>query len=160
MESNSMASTSGTTSCIPENEASQEITPFASTSGTSGCILENEASQEMPPFASTSGTTSCIPENKVMGPFHDVTPYASTMVRSSKLIQKSSYDVFMNHREPDVKKTLATRIYEILCDMKFTTFLDSKELEYDDLLPTTLKETIRSATLHIAIFSKGYAKSA
>ncbi|XP_057844516.1 TMV resistance protein N isoform X1 [Cryptomeria japonica] len=104
----------------------------------------------------SSSTNSVRPENEAMAAFHEIAPSAST---SSTLIQKPSYDVFINHRVPDVKKTLATRIYNSLRDMKVTAFLDSKELEYGDFLPATLEAAIRGATLHIAIFSESYAES-
>ncbi|GLJ52807.1 hypothetical protein SUGI_1124920 [Cryptomeria japonica] len=86
-------------------------------------------------------------------------PSASAMGISSTLIQKQSYDVFINHRGRDVKKTLATKIYDILGNMKVTAFLDSEELEYGDFFPRTLEAVVRGATLHIAIFSEGYAES-
>ncbi|XP_059070249.1 disease resistance protein Roq1 isoform X2 [Cryptomeria japonica] len=103
-----------------------------------------------------SYTTGRIPENESMGAFNEIAPSAST---SSTLIRKPSYDVFINHRRPDVKKTLATRIYNVLGNMGVTVFLDSKELEYGDFLPATLEAVIRSATLHLAILSKNYAES-
>ncbi|GLJ16628.1 hypothetical protein SUGI_0285410 [Cryptomeria japonica] len=43
--------------------------------------------------------------------------------------------------------------------MKLMVFLDSEELEYGDFFPTTLEAAMRSAPLHIAIFSENYAKS-
>lgn len=43
--------------------------------------------------------------------------------------------------------------------MKVITFLDSKELEYDDFLPTITETTIHDATLHIAIFLENYVES-
>ncbi|GLJ52294.1 hypothetical protein SUGI_1112370 [Cryptomeria japonica] len=107
--------------------------------------------------ASTSGTTGCITENETVGAFHEIAPSPPT---SSTLIRKPSFDVFINHRGPEVKKTLASRIYNILDNMKVIAFLDSEVLEYGDFLPTTLEAAIRSATLQIAIFSECYAESA
>ncbi|GLJ38482.1 hypothetical protein SUGI_0784160 [Cryptomeria japonica] len=89
--------------------------------------------------------------------FHEVAPSASTS--ASTLQEKPRYDVFINHRGPDVKHTLATRIYNVLKDMNVTAFLDSEELEYGDFLPTTLQSAMHSASIHIAIFSENYAKS-
>ncbi|XP_059070408.1 disease resistance protein Roq1-like [Cryptomeria japonica] len=103
-----------------------------------------------------SYNTGRIPENEIMGAFNEIAPSPST---SSTLIRKPSYDVFINHRGPDVKKTLATRIYNVLGNMGVTAFLDSKELDYGDFLPATLEAVIRGAALHLAIFSKNYAES-
>eukprot|EP01018_Ginkgo_biloba_P022024 Gb_08581 [translate_table: standard] len=69
------------------------------------------------------------------------------------------YDVFINHRGPDVKKTLALSIYKILKDKGLQVFLDSEEFRYGDDLPDRIQDAIRNATLHIAIFSPNYAQS-
>ncbi|KAH9288600.1 hypothetical protein KI387_032717 [Taxus chinensis] len=69
------------------------------------------------------------------------------------------YDVFINHRGPDVKDTLATQLYNSLRELGISAFLDSKEKELGDSLPSTIETAIRSAAVHIAIFSKKYAES-
>ncbi|KAH9289012.1 hypothetical protein KI387_033129 [Taxus chinensis] len=70
------------------------------------------------------------------------------------------FDVFINHRGPDVKDTLALQLYNSIKKMGFLPFLDSQEIELGDSIPSTLKNAIYSASVHIAIFSKGYAQSA
>ncbi|GLJ15338.1 hypothetical protein SUGI_0251540 [Cryptomeria japonica] len=92
-----------------------------------------------------------------MGAFDGFAPSASTC--ASKLIKRPSYNVFINHRGPDVKHTLASVLYGILTAMALSVFLDSEELEYGDFLPRTIEAAMASALLHIAIFSKGYAES-
>ncbi|KAH9288998.1 hypothetical protein KI387_033115, partial [Taxus chinensis] len=69
------------------------------------------------------------------------------------------YDVFINHRRPDVTFTLATTIRHTLYRMGLKVFLDVDSVEVGDLLPTTTQETMRAASLHIAIFSPNYAQS-
>ncbi|KAH9288603.1 hypothetical protein KI387_032720, partial [Taxus chinensis] len=69
------------------------------------------------------------------------------------------YDVFINHRGPDVKDTLATQLYISLQELGIRVFLDSKEKELGDSFPSTIETAIRSAAVHIAIFSKKYAES-
>ncbi|GLJ33420.1 hypothetical protein SUGI_0672590 [Cryptomeria japonica] len=133
----------------------------ASISAT-GTLPESEseimgAFEGITPSASTS-TTERIPENEDMGAFEEIAPPLSTF--ASTLSKKPCYDVFINHRGPDVKQTLASSIYNILDNMGVTAFLDSEELEYGDFLPTTLQAAMRSALLHVAIFSPNYAKSA
>lgn len=79
---------------------------------------------------------------------------------SSASTSGRSYDVFINHRGPDVKHTLSTTLYKILTSgMGLNIFLHSEELELGDKLPTNLEEAIKSALLHIAIFSENYAQS-
>ncbi|GLJ33614.1 hypothetical protein SUGI_0675780 [Cryptomeria japonica] len=70
------------------------------------------------------------------------------------------FDVFINHRGPDVKHTLALQLYNSIKKTGFRPFLDSQEIELGDSIPSILKNAIFSASIHIAIFSQGYAKSA
>ena len=69
------------------------------------------------------------------------------------------FDVFINHRGPDVKNILALPIYNILQGMGVLVFLDSREMDLGDLFPSTLRNAISFALVQIAIFSKGYANS-
>ncbi|KAH9288621.1 hypothetical protein KI387_032738 [Taxus chinensis] len=70
------------------------------------------------------------------------------------------FDVFINHRGPDVKQTLALQLYNSLEELGFQAFLDSSEMELGDSFPFAIRNAICSATVHIAIFSKRYAESA
>ncbi|KAH9290031.1 hypothetical protein KI387_034148, partial [Taxus chinensis] len=70
------------------------------------------------------------------------------------------YDVFINHRGPDVKEILAKDLYKSLHELQLAVFLDSEELELGDVFPSNIETAIRSSSVHIAIFSKGYADSA
>ncbi|XP_059076797.1 disease resistance protein RPV1-like [Cryptomeria japonica] len=106
-----------------------------------------EADPDFNPFemASASITSS-------HSQFEEFAPSTSTSGRS--------YDVFINHRGVDVKHTLATTLYKMLTNgMGLRVFLDSEELELGDSLPKELIEAMKSASLHIAIFSKNYAQS-
>ncbi|GLJ27757.1 hypothetical protein SUGI_0544750 [Cryptomeria japonica] len=69
------------------------------------------------------------------------------------------YHVFINHRGPDVKKTLASLIYHALDTHGLRVFLDEQELQVGDSLNPAFRSAIRSASAHIAIFSKTYAQS-
>lgn len=70
-----------------------------------------------------------------------------------------SYDVFINHRGPDVKKTLASLIYRDLKKCELNVFLDNPELRTGDSISPAIIKAINSASVHIAIFSETYAKS-
>ncbi|GLJ33410.1 hypothetical protein SUGI_0672440 [Cryptomeria japonica] len=67
-------------------------------------------------------------------------------------------DVFINHRGPDVKETLAQNLYDSLLESKIRVFLD-KELESGQKFTPAIEKAIRSVSIHIAIFSEQYAKS-
>ncbi|XP_057846239.2 disease resistance protein RUN1 isoform X2 [Cryptomeria japonica] len=69
------------------------------------------------------------------------------------------YHVFINHRGPDVKKTLASHIYYALETHGLRVFLDKQELQVGDFLTPAIQSAIRSASVQIAIFSKTYAQS-
>ncbi|GLJ41622.1 hypothetical protein SUGI_0861450 [Cryptomeria japonica] len=84
---------------------------------------------------------------------------ASTSDGSTTRVKEILYDVFINHRGPDVKSTLAIAIYKKLKDMGLKVFLDTEILRWGDHLPSVLEKATKSASLHIAIFSKNYARS-
>ena len=69
------------------------------------------------------------------------------------------FEVFINHRGPDVKQTLALQLYNSLTDLGVNAFLDLEEKELGDSFPSTIENAILSASAHIAIFSEGYAES-
>lgn len=69
------------------------------------------------------------------------------------------FDVFINHRGPDVKRTLATDLHRGLCKHKLRVFLDDQELQEGENITPQIKSAIRTSSVHIAIFSPGYADS-
>ncbi|GLJ36539.1 hypothetical protein SUGI_0734160 [Cryptomeria japonica] len=87
--------------------------------------------------------------------FEEVAPAASTSGRHTK----PPYDVFINHRGPDVKHTLAAALYKTLTGIRLRVFLDSEELQLGSFLPREIEEAMRSASLHLVIFSQNYAQS-
>ncbi|XP_059076972.1 TMV resistance protein N-like [Cryptomeria japonica] len=115
-------------------------------------IPDNEA-----PASLAVGRLEREPDSSSKAAFDGIAPSASTS--ASQRTKKPCYDVFINHRGPDVKYTLASTLYTILTGMSLSVFLDSQELEYGDFLPRTIEAAMASASLHIAIFSKTYAES-
>ncbi|XP_057846422.2 disease resistance protein L6 [Cryptomeria japonica] len=79
-------------------------------------------------------------------------------IKSSLSVKQ--FDVFINHRGPDVKTTLARQLYDSLQKADIRAYLDSEETELGDSISSTIKNAIFSATVHIAIFSPRYAESA
>jgi len=84
---------------------------------------------------------------------------SSNPIAASATTSCNYYDVFLNHRGTDVKETLATHLYKRLTDKGLRVFLDKEELQEGDDIPSHLKGAIRSASVHIAIFSTNYAES-
>ncbi|GLJ33274.1 hypothetical protein SUGI_0669450 [Cryptomeria japonica] len=180
-----MASTSASscnTGCQQENEdtnASEGIVPSPSTSATasmgslfSSCFswfsflvsLCSTKSHSVPLTSASSirvrdDCESISPSQSATHAFEQVTPSPSTSGRSTMPERKLPYDIFINHRGPDAKKTLATDLYNTLNGMRLRVFLDSQELELGDFLPTEIEEVMRMASLHIAILSPRYPQS-
>ncbi|GLJ18528.1 hypothetical protein SUGI_0329390 [Cryptomeria japonica] len=70
-----------------------------------------------------------------------------------------SYDVFINHRGPHVKKTLADALYRHLSAFNLRVFLDQKELQTGDLLRAAIQHALATCKIHVPIFSPRYADS-
>eukprot|EP00253_Pinus_taeda_P007810 PITA_07810 len=87
----------------------------------------------------------------------DITCIASSSSSSTNTGQV--YDVFLNHRGPDTKKGLASHIYRGLIVRGLRVFLDQPELRIGEDIPSQIKEAIRTASVHVAIFSPNYAQS-
>ncbi|GLJ07540.1 hypothetical protein SUGI_0069340 [Cryptomeria japonica] len=68
-------------------------------------------------------------------------------------------DVFINHRGPDVKTTLAQQLYDALQQAGIRAYLDAPETDLGDYFPSAIKNAISSAAVHIAILSLQYAES-
>lgn len=78
---------------------------------------------------------------------------------SSSTTSDYGYDVFINHRGPDVKKTFASHLYHRLVLHGFRVFLDKQELQEGVNLSSQIKSAIATASVHVAIFSRRYAES-
>jgi hypothetical protein len=81
------------------------------------------------------------------------------MAASSSIAAHYSYDVFINHRGPDVKKTFASHLYHGLSKHGLRVFLDDPELQPGDSLTSQIKGAVRTASVHVAVFSSHYAES-
>ncbi|KAG0627724.1 hypothetical protein M758_2G223400 [Ceratodon purpureus] len=69
------------------------------------------------------------------------------------------YDVFVNHRGPDVKLTFAAHLNDALRRAGFRPFLDAKSIREGSHVFKSIDEGLNVANVHVAIFSKGYAES-
>lgn len=84
---------------------------------------------------------------------------ASTSTPSGIGNEHSRYSVFINHRGPDAKITLARPIYRRLLAHGLRVFLDPEEIQAGEDRTSQIEGAIRTASLHIAIFSPRYAES-
>ena len=84
---------------------------------------------------------------------------SSCAASCSSSISYKSYDVFINHRGPDVKTTFATDLYRSLSSRGLRVFLDKPELEVGRNITPQILHAIETSFIHIAIFSSTYAQS-
>ena len=84
---------------------------------------------------------------------------AASTSSSTSSCNSYRHDVFISHRGPDVKKTFASHLYRRLLSHGLTAFLDYEELQVGRNFETEIKEAIRTASVHVAIFSERYAES-
>lgn len=71
----------------------------------------------------------------------------------------SLYQVFISHRGPDTKNTLASLLYHRLKRDGLHVFLDKPEIAVGSRISSAIVSAIQSASVHIAIMSPGYADS-
>ncbi len=69
------------------------------------------------------------------------------------------FDVFLNHRGPDVKRGFAYNLYKALQKAGCRPFLDMESLEKGQHGQKKIYEALGCASVHVAIFSKDYAAS-
>jgi hypothetical protein len=69
------------------------------------------------------------------------------------------FDVFLNHRGPDVKGGFASHLHQALQEAGCRPFLDKLALEKGKHGQEKIFEAIRRASVHVAIFSEDYAGS-
>ncbi len=69
------------------------------------------------------------------------------------------FDVFLNHRGPDVKGSFAAHLHQALQEAGCRPFLDKPDLEKGQPGQKKIYEALRCASVHVAIFSKHYADS-
>ncbi len=71
----------------------------------------------------------------------------------------AEFDVFLNHRGPDVKGGFASHLRQALQEAGCRSFLDMESLEKGQHGQKKIYEALGCASVHVAIFSKHYADS-
>ncbi|CAK9875577.1 unnamed protein product [Sphagnum jensenii] len=100
---------------------------------------------------------SVAPEVQVSPVPEDVRPLPPTVSYDIQSLGK--YDVFLNHRGPDVKDTFVAHLNDALCAAGFHPFLDAKSLIKGKHPYNSINQALSGVGVHVAIFSKGYAES-
>ena len=84
---------------------------------------------------------------------------ASTSSPSSSSIPRWSYDVFLNFRGEDTRKSFTDHLYNALIRKGIVTFRDDTELERGKSISQELLKAIEESRFAIVIFSIKYAFS-
>lgn len=87
------------------------------------------------------------------------TPKPTLYISSPSVKYPYRYDVFINHRGPDVKNTFVSHLYYRLLSQGLQPFLDREVLQAGGFLSPQIEAAIRTAYVQIAIFSPRYAES-
>ena len=69
------------------------------------------------------------------------------------------FDVFLNHRGPDVKATFVAHLEDALRCAGFHPFLDARSLMKGDPALKSIDQALDMAKVHVAVVSRGYAES-
>ncbi|KAH0739125.1 hypothetical protein KY290_037830 [Solanum tuberosum] len=78
---------------------------------------------------------------------------------SSSTFSHFSYDVFLNFRGEDTRKTFTGHLYTRLCQVGINTFIDDEELRKGKVISTELEKAVEESRVSIVVFSKNYASS-
>ncbi|KAJ3705056.1 hypothetical protein LUZ61_008761 [Rhynchospora tenuis] len=76
-----------------------------------------------------------------------------------KAVLTPPYDVFINHRGVDTKRSIASLLYDRLEEKNIRSFLDSKTMQPGDKLYEKINAAIQECKVGIAIFSPRYCES-
>lgn len=77
-----------------------------------------------------------------------------------KPMPELGFQVFLSHRGPDAKNHIASLIHNQLTQFhQLRTFIDKKGIRAGHYIIDEIQKAIKSASVHVAIFSQGYAQS-
>lgn len=109
-------------------------------------------------LCSGSSRDGC-PEPPAAGPSDVPVPRSiASEATSSSFEDLKKYDVFLNHRGPDVKQTFVAHLYEALCTAGFHPFLDVKSLVKGQHAFNSIDEALCSVRVHIAVCFQGLCR--
>ncbi|CAI9269626.1 unnamed protein product [Lactuca saligna] len=78
---------------------------------------------------------------------------------SSSSTHDHRYDVFLNFRGVDTRKSFTNHLYNALIHANITTFLDDEEIETGEDLKPDLESAIKASRASVVILSENYAIS-
>ncbi|GLJ08045.1 hypothetical protein SUGI_0080290 [Cryptomeria japonica] len=91
--------------------------------------------------------------------FHSSSPLSHAYPLSYNLDPRA-YQVFISHRGEDTKQNIASHLYHNLQQRGYTVFLDKNSIRGGEPITKSIRRAIRSASVHVVIFSPRFAESA
>ncbi|XP_022753970.1 TMV resistance protein N-like [Durio zibethinus] len=76
-----------------------------------------------------------------------------------RFMTNKAFDVFINHRGIDTKRTIATLLYDHLSRLNLQPFLDNKNMKPGDKLFDNIDNAIRNSKIGVTVFSPNYCQS-
>ncbi|XP_022753643.1 TMV resistance protein N-like [Durio zibethinus] len=76
-----------------------------------------------------------------------------------RFMTNKAFDVFINHRGIDTKRTIATLLYDHLSRLNLQPFLDNKNMKPGDKLFDNIDNAIRNCKVGVTVFSPNYCQS-
>ncbi|GLJ15224.1 hypothetical protein SUGI_0248820 [Cryptomeria japonica] len=89
----------------------------------------------------------------------DIMEINQSSVHYSWLLTTTGYDVFLNHRGPDVKESIGSLIFHNLQNKGFKVFFDKNSIQAGENVPRSIEEAIHSASVNVVSFSPNYVQS-
>ncbi|KAG9452692.1 hypothetical protein H6P81_005596 [Aristolochia fimbriata] len=83
----------------------------------------------------------------------------SSVSREMSGIRPRTWDVFINHRGVDTKRTIASLLYDRLTQLNLRPFLDNRSMEPGEQLVQSIASAIGSCKVGVALFSPRYSES-
>lgn len=75
--------------------------------------------------------------------------------RTSGAVIMDDFDVFLNHRGPDVKATFVAHLEDALRGAEFRPFLDARSLVKANPALKSIDQALDMAKVHVAVVFKG-----
>ncbi|KAJ8900508.1 hypothetical protein K2173_025285 [Erythroxylum novogranatense] len=85
--------------------------------------------------------------------------FSSSSLASQSQSYPWRYDVFINFRGEDTRRSFSSHLYDALCRRALLTFIDDDELQRGEEIAESLVQAIQESNVAVVVFSKDYASS-
>nr|XP_028966222.1 TMV resistance protein N-like [Malus domestica] len=137
--------------------------PDEASSSSSSTSLSSSSSISVPDEASSSSSSTSLSSSSSFSvPDEASSSSSSTSLSSSSFFSFSKgslYDVFLNFRGKDTRKSFTSHLRKALTNAGVNVFFDEEEIKRGEELTNVLVRAIQGSKMSIVVFSSGYADS-